>query len=322
MRRKLKEENRMRTSGKAGVVSAWAVVLGTTMAAGSVHLGANASIGGRRLLPRTNPWNRDISSVPVDPRSSAIIAAIGADTPLHPDFGARYNGIPYMVVSGSQPKVPVTFRYNAESDHGLYPIPPNAPIEGGPQSTTDRHVLILDKDHWKLYELYDAHPIDGGKRWLAGSGAIFDLRSNNLRRAGFTSADAAGLPILPGLVRYDEVVEQGAIQHALRCTVAHSRRAYVYPARHFASPSTDPDLPPMGMRLRLKASYDISSFPPAVQVILRALKHYGMIVADNGGNLYIPGASDPRWDDEAMSQLRRVRAQDFEVVKMGQLITH
>lgn len=289
-----------------------------------VKLGANASLGGKRLLPDDNPWNQDVSKEPIDPNSDQIIASIGANRPLHPDFGTVYqgapSGIPYIVVPGNQKKVPVTFTYNDESDPGPYPVPPGAPIEGGPKAKGDRHILMLDRDNWKLYELFSAYP-DGMGGWKAGSGAIFDLKSNKLRPAGWTSADAAGLPILPGLVRYDEVVEQKAIKHALRFTVVKSRRAYVYPATHFASRRTDPNLPPMGMRVRLKADYDVSKFPPECQVILRALKTYGMIVADNGGNWFVSGAPDPRWNDDNLHALKKVKGRDFEVIKMGKLVT-
>jgi hypothetical protein len=251
------------------------------------------------------------------------VSSIGRDVRLHPDFGANYNGgpfgIPYVVVAGNAPKVPVRFEYADESDPGPYPIPPNPPIEGGPKSTGDRHVLMLDRDNWKLYELFAVYP--DGKGWKAGSGAIFDLRSNKLRPAGWTSADAAGLPILPGLVRYDEVMEQKEIRHALRFTVQRTRRAYVYPATHFASRSNDENVPPMGMRVRLKADYDVTKFPASAQVVLRCLKTYGMILADNGSNWFISGAPDPRWSDEEMSTLKRVTGKDLEVVKMGPLTT-
>jgi hypothetical protein len=284
---------------------------------------AGASLGGKRVFPADNPWNRDISGAPVDPNSDRLVASIGADRNLHPDFGTVYqgapNGIPYIVVPGTQPRAPVQFRYPDESDPGPYPIPPDAPIEGGPNSRGDRHVLVIDRDHWMLYELFSAYP--EGKSWRAGSGAIFDLSSNKLRPAGWTSADAAGLPIFPGLVRYDEVMERKVISHALRFTVVHSRRAYVYPARHFASRSTDPNLPPMGMRVRLKATYDISRFPPPARVILTALKKYGMIVADNGGDWFLSGAPDPRWDDEQLSTLKQVKGRDFEVVRMEGIVT-
>jgi hypothetical protein len=201
----------------------------------------------------------------VDPNSANLIASIGNDAALHPDFGTTYqgapNGIPYIVVAGSQPPVPINFTsYGYESDPGPYPVPPNAPIEGGPNSKGDRHVLVIDRDRWKLYELFNAHPADRGASWKAAGGAIFDLKSNALRQIGWTSADAAGLPIFPGLVRYDEVFEQREIKHALRFTVGRTRRAYVNPARHYASGDTDPNLPPMGMRVRLKASFDISKY--------------------------------------------------------------
>jgi hypothetical protein len=291
----------------------------------AIALGPNVSLRGRRLFPADNPWNQDISRQPIDPMSARIIARIGEEKPLHPDFGTVYagapNGIPYVVVSGRQQRVPVRFGYPDESDPGPYPVPPDAPIEGGPNGRGDRHVLILDRDAWKLYELFSAHPEPDGEGWRASSGAIFDLNSNASRPAGWTSADAAGLPILPGLVRYDEAVEAGRIAHALRFTVRKTRRAYVPPARHFASPHADEDLPPMGMRVRLKANYDTRRFPKVARVVLEALKRYGMIVADNGGDWFLSGAPDPRWDDEALSSLKRVKGRDFEVVLMGPLTT-
>jgi hypothetical protein len=215
----------------------------------------------------------------------------------------------------------VTFDYADESDPGPYPLPTDAPIEGGTASRGDRHVLVLDRDHWKLYELYAAYPIPLTRNWTAGSGAIFDLGSNGLRPAGWTSADAAGLPIFPGLVRYDEVAGQGVLRHALRFTVQHTRRAYLAPARHFASSDTSPNLPPMGMRVRLKASFDISGFPPSARVILQALKTYGMMVADNGGDWFISGAPDARWNDAELNTLKQVTGSNFEVVLMGALVT-
>jgi hypothetical protein len=288
-------------------------------------LGANVSLKGRRPFPDDNPWNRDISQAPVDPSSDAIIASIGLAKSLHPDFGTVYNGapsgIPYVVVDSRQPRVPVTFRYPDESDPGPYPIPPNAPIEGGPKADGDRHVLVIERDIWKLYETFSSFPQDGGKSWKAGSGAVFDLSSNRLRPAGWTSADAAGLPIFPGLVRYDEVMEQKAILHALRFTVVHSRRAYVPPATHFASTHKDANLPPMGMRVRLKASVDISKFSAPVRVILTAMQRYGMIVADNGSDWFLSGAPDPRWNDEEIQTMKRIKGHDFEVVKMEGMVT-
>jgi hypothetical protein len=261
----------------------------------------------------------------VDPNSDALIASIGLGKGLHPDFGANWDGgpfgIPYVVVAGSTARVPVSFDYADESDPGPYPIPPDAPIEGGPESDGDRHVLVIDRDNWMLYELFYAFPLDGGSSWSAGSGAIFDLSSNELRPAGWTSADAAGLPIFPGLARYDEVVEGGEIRHALRFTVSQTRRAYVYPARHWASADTSSDLPPMGMRVRLKAEFDISGFPPSARVVLQALKTYGMIVADNGGDWFISGAPDARWNDDELNTLKTVLGSNFEVVRMGTVVT-
>jgi hypothetical protein len=286
---------------------------------------ADTNLGTKQIFPATDPWNRDVSADEIDPDSAALIASIGNHRPLHPDFGTVYNGapcgIPFIVVSGNQPRVAVEFDTKDQSDPGPYPIPPDAPIEGGPQSTGDRHVLVIDRDAWKLYELWSATPIDGGKSWKAGSGAIFDLKTDAPRPAGWTSADAAGLPILPGLARYDEVVEKGVIDHALRFTIQRTRRAYVAPARHFASRSNDPHLPPMGMRVRLKSSFDVSGFPPSAKVILIALKKYGMILADNGSNWFISGAPDPRWNDDDLGTLRRVKGGDLEVLKMSDVVT-
>ncbi|MBT4140737.1 MAG: hypothetical protein HOE48_22685, partial [Candidatus Latescibacteria bacterium] len=243
----------------------------------------NLNLGELTVFPLDNPWNQDISKAKVDSNSDALIASIGLDKNLHPDFGTVWqgapNGIPYAIVRGDQPKVSVTFQYDDESDPGPYPIPKGVPIEGGPDGKGDRHVIVIDRDNAMLYELFSAFPDTNSPNWKAGSGAIFNLKSNDLRPAGWTSADAAGLPIFPGLVRYEEAVEKGAIEHALRFTVRRSRRAYVYPARHFASSLRDPNLPPMGMRVRLKVDYDISGFPPVAQVVLTALKRYGMFVA-------------------------------------------
>jgi hypothetical protein len=214
----------------------------------------------------------------------------------------------------------MTFGYDEESDPGPYPIPPDAPIEGGPLSSGDRHILVFDRDALLLYETWSTYPSGGG--WDAGSGAVFDVtRSSALRPAGWTSADAAGLPILPGLVRYDEVVLRGEIRHALRFTVRRTRRAYVHPARHFASDDPSPALPPMGMRVRLKASFDVSGFPPQARVVLLALQRYGMFVADNGSDWYVSGAPDLRWDDDDLGSLKTLRGRDFEVVRMGPAVT-
>ena len=307
------------------IVLAYAGCRSSTDTVGSDPDPSTEGIAGRRMFPADNPWNKDISSEAVDPASDVLINTCGASAQLHPDFGTTWLGapigIPYVVVRGSQQKVPVSFYYADESDPGPYPIPANAPIEGGADANGDRHVLVVDADNWKLYELFDARPVDGGARWTAGSGAVFDLSSNNLRPAGWTSADAAGLPILPGLVRYDEVVELKEIRHALRFTCPTTRRAYVAPARHFASSRTDASQPPMGMRVRLKASVNISGYAPNVQVILRALKTYGMFLADNGSSFYLTGAHDMRWNDEELSTMKQLRGRDFEVVKMGAIVT-
>jgi len=284
----------------------------------------SGSLAGRLPYPAGSAWNTDISSSPVDSNSDSLIARCGASRSLHPDFVTTYagapNGIPYVIVHGSQAKVPVSFDYSDESDPGPYPIPTYAPIEGGSSSSGDRHVLVIDWDHWKLYELFDSHPQNGGASWTAGSGAIWNLTTGAPRPAGWTSADAAGLPIFLGLVRYDEVIEQGLIRHALRFTCPATRKAYVAPASHWASSSTDPNLPPMGMRVRLKSSVDISGFSPHLQVILRALQHYGMFVADNGSGFYLSGAPDPRWSDDELHDLGAVHGSDFEVVKMGTVV--
>ena len=287
------------------------------------ELGANADLGGLRLLPDDSLWHRDISEEPVDRNSEQILARVGLDKPLHADFGSEWRGvpigIPYVVISKDQAKVSVTFTYAEESDPGPYPIPSDAPIEGGPDSDGDRHILVLNRDTWKLWELFNAFP-DGHGGWKADSGAIWDLKKNHTRPTGWTSADAAGLPILPGLVRYDEVVERGALTHAVRFTLSKTRRAYLRPASRWASKYHDDDLPPMGMRVRLKADYDLSGFAPEVQVILLGLKKYGMILADNGKDNYISGAPDPRWRDRALRQLKRVTTKDLEVVEMNDMM--
>ena len=270
-----------------------------------------------RLFPKDNHWNLRVDKLPVAANSNAVVERIGADDNAHADFGSgTYNGgpigIPYKTVSKHQKRVPVSFDYAEESDGKRYPIPRNVPIEGGPDAEGDRHVIVVDRDRCKLYELFAAFPRDGGA-WHAGSGAIWNLKSNKMRPKDWTSADAAGLPILPGLARYDEV-KRGKIDHALRFTVPETRRAFVYPARHFASDQTDPDLPPMGLRFRLKASFDTSSFPRQSRVVLRALKRYGMIVADNGAAWYVSGAPHKRWDNDDLHSLHDVRGSDFEVV--------
>jgi hypothetical protein len=268
------------------------------------------------IFPASNPWNQRVDRLPVAANSDAIIRSIGADDTLHPDFGSGVwegapIGIPITVVRRGQRKVRVAFEYADESDRGPYPIPRNVKIEGGRQSDGDRHALILDRDNCRLYELFALYPSANG--WRAGSGAIWNLRSNRLRPAGWTSADAAGLAILPGLARYDEVA-RGRIDHALRFTVSRTRRAYVYPARHFASSATDPNLPPMGLRLRLKASFRTAGYPRQARIVLEALKRYGMMVSDNGSDWYITGAPDPRWSNEQLRALKRVPGSAFEVV--------
>jgi hypothetical protein len=275
-----------------------------------------------QMFPPDNIWNTPVDGLPLDPQSAAYVSSIGATTGLHPDFGTVWEGapigIPYTVVPGDQPTVPVSFEYSDESDPGSYPIPPNPPIEGGPNSTGDRHILIVDQDHCKLYELYSAYPQPDGS-WTAGSGAIWDLNSHLLRPDGWTSADAAGLPILPGLVRYDEV-QAGAVNHAIRFTAVRTQRAYVWPARHRASSITDPNVPPLGQRFRLRASFDVSPYPPEVRVILTAMKRYGIILADNGSNWYISGAPDSRWNDSNLGMLRNVKGSEFEAVDVSGLM--
>jgi hypothetical protein len=278
---------------------------------------SSPQISGCPVFPADNPWNRDISNDPVDPNSGNYIAHMnGATRFLHPDFGSNLTyGIPYVVVAGTQPKVPVTFDYSDESDPGPYPIPPDAPIEGGANSTGDRHILVLERDSCLLYETWNSRFVGPG--WHCGSGAIFNLRSNQLRPDTWTSADAAGLPVLPGLVRYDEAVVAGEIRHAVRFTVQSTQRAYIHPATHYASSNTDPNAPPMGLRVRLKASYDLSRFTGASKVILTALKKYGMFVADNGSDWYISGATDSRWNDTDLNQMKTVPGSAFEVVQTG-----
>ena len=269
------------------------------------------------VFPRSNPWNRSVDELPVADNSATIIDSIGADEGLHADFGSgRWEGgpigIPITVVGRHQDKSRVRFEYADESDPGPYPIPRDVAIEGGRRSDGDRHAIIVDKHACTLYELFALYPTSSGG-WRAGSGAIWDLRSNELRPEGWTSADAAGLPILPGLARYDEV-RRGRINHALRFTVQETRRAYVYPARHFASSSNDPALPPMGLRLRLKADFDISGFPRQARIVLTALKRYGMMLADNGSDWYISGAPHRRWNNDALHTLGDVAGSNFEVV--------
>jgi hypothetical protein len=288
-------------------VRAFAIGVAALVLGGAAHTPRLASCG---LFPADNPWNTRVDSLPVASNSDAIIASIGAGTGLHPDFGSGKwaggtIGIPYDVVDGTTIKkwTKLKFQYADESDAGPYPIPKKVHVEHG----SDRHALIVDTSTCKLYELFSLK----GKR--AGSGAIWNLGSNALRPDGWTSADAAGLPILPGLARYDEVAA-GSIDHALRFTVRRTRKAHVWPARHDASSLTDPNLPPMGLRVRLKASFDTSGFPPQARVVLEALKRYGIMVADNGSSWYVSGAPDPRWSNDDLHTLGRVKGSDFEVV--------
>jgi hypothetical protein len=275
------------------------------------------------VFPRTSHWNQRVDRLPLHPRSREIVGAVGRSRGVHADFGSGLYeggpiGIPFKVVRGGQKRVPVRFEHASESDRGPYPIPSDVPIEGGRRSDGDRHVIVIDRSRCRLHELFAAYPEDGGRRWRAGSGAIWNLRSNRLRPRGWTSADAAGLPILPGLARYDEV-RRGEIRHALRITVPRTRRAFVYPARHFASRSNDPSLPAMGQRVRLRRGFDVSAFSRQARVVLRALKRHGAIVADNGSPWYVSGAPSRGWDNDDLHSLGRVRGADFEVVDTGRL---
>src|SRR5215211_6018336 len=292
------------------IIAFAALVLVSILACGQpgATLALSPLIGGCPIFPANNVWNTPIDTLPVDARSAAYVNSIGANTAFHPDFGSNPDyGIPYVIVPASQAGVSVTFDEPDESDGGLYPIPANPPVEGG----SDHHILIVQQDTCKLYELYAAERQGGS--WQAFSGAIFDLRSNALRPDTWTSADAAGLPILPGLVRRDEVLA-GEINHALRFTAVRTRGSYIWPARHEASDITDLNVPPMGPRFRLKASFDISGYPAYAQVILRALKKYGMILADNGSNWYVSGTQDTGWDDDALNTLKQLRGSNFEAV--------
>jgi len=296
--------------------------VGLLVAASSGQAGAaGPTIAGCPLQPADNVWNVRVGGLSVAANSASYVSTIGNAGTLHPDFGAGTwdggpIGIPFVTVPGNQPKVPVSFGYADESDPGPYPVPVNPPIEGGPQSTGDRHILIVDTENCKLYELYSAYPQSDGS-WYADSGAVFDLTSNSLRPDTWTSADAAGLPILPGLVRYDEVAS-GAILHALRFTAPVTQKKHVWPARHDASSNTSATVPPMGQRFRLKPAFDFSSYPATVKVILTALRDYGMILADNGSSWYLSGVPDARWnDDELVTWLKKVPGSAFEAVDVS-----
>ena len=283
------------------------------------------TLAGCPMFPADSIWNARVDTLPLDPGSASFIATIGPGVGLHPDFGSGSwdggpIGIPFVLVPGSQAPAAIAFDYEDESDPGPYPIPPDPPIEGGRESDGDRHVLVVDRDRCLLYETWSTYSqLDG--TWRAGSGAVFDLGSHELRPDTWTSADAAGLPILPGLVRYDEVAA-GAIRHAIRFTAARTRRAYVWPARHYASSSTDPARPPMGQRFRLRATFDLAPFPPAVRTILMAMKLYGIILADNGSNWYVSGVPDERWDNDALRALKQVKGSDFEAVDVSGLMLY
>ncbi len=289
---------------------------------------AGPTIAGCPVFPVDNYWNTPVDHLPLDPNSAAYVAALDPETGLHPDFGSGlYDGgpigIPYLLIPGGTPRVAISFDYADESDPGPYPIPANPPIEGGPQSDGDRHILLVDQDHCLLYEVYHGVP-SGDGTWQAGSGAVFDLRSNALRPADWTSADAAGYPIFAGLVRYDEAAS-GEIKHALRFTAEAIRDAYTWPARHHAEcggrSADDLTVAPMGQRFRLKASLDISGYPRDVQVILTAMKRYGVVLADCGSNWYISGAPDERWNnDELVASLRNITGSDFEAVDVSSLM--
>ena len=288
--------------------------------------GQLSTLNGFVPFPPSSLWNTDISLAPVDVNSTNLINFIGTGVTVHADFGSgtyagQSIGIPYQVVAGTQPKVNLKLgAYATEDDPGPMPIPSNALIEGYPNpGTGDRHVLVLDKDGCWLYELGNAHLKSGA--WSADAASVWDMTISEQRPYTWTSADAAGLPIFPGLARYDEVAS-GAINHALRFTVPKTRQAFTPPASHWASSITDPNAPPMGMRLRLKASFDISGFSAQNQVILRALKQYGLILADNGSGIYISGAPDPRWNNSDLHQLGKLTASDFEVVQMNEIYTN
>ena len=301
----------------AGVVLAAALAVAIPRAAEAQQV-----IGGCLVLPANNIWNTPIDTLPVLSNSSSMVTTIGASTGFHADFGAGLwdggpIGIPFITVAGSQTKYPATFLYADESDSGPYAVPLNAPIEGGSSSSGDRHAIAIDTTNCILYELYDAYP--QASSWNADSGAIYDLKSNALRPAGWTSADAAGLPIMPGLITYDEV-QSGEIKHAIRFTVPQSRRAYVWPARHYASSLTGTQYPRMGERFRLKATFDISSYPADVQVILRAMKKYGIILADNGSAWYISGEPDDRWNNTNLHTLGNLLGSNFEAVDASSLM--
>jgi hypothetical protein len=301
----------------------FAIVLSALVCSAQGAPPSSPNAGQCPVLPSDNIWNVPVDQLPVDANSQAYLVSGGQTSPLHPNFGSgTYDGdtigMPVTIVPGTQPRVSVTFADPSQSDNGPYPIPPDVLIEGGTNSTGDRHALVLDKDNCVLYELYDATPNPDGS-WNAGSGAIFDLRCDCLRPETWTSADAAGLPIYPGLVRYDEAAS-GVISHAIRVTLPQTQRAYIWPARHYASTLTALTYPPMGQRFRLKADVDITGYDPLVQVILVALKRYGMILADNGSSWFICGTPDERWNNDTLAQLKQLQGSDFEAVDSSSLM--
>jgi hypothetical protein len=301
----------MRTAARLAVVFLVAAVPGS---AAALRLPAAPRCS---IFPSSNPWNRRVDKLPVAANSATLIGSIGLDTGLHADFGSGTwdggpIGIPFDVVTRATPRTKVSFEYSDESDHVGYPIPRRVHIEYG----SDHHALLVDRDACRLYELGGLERAGG--HWQGWAGAVWSLRSNRLRPAGWTSADAAGLPIFPGLARWDEA-QRGVIDHALRFTAARTRRAYVWPARHYASSSTDPSLPPMGLRVRLKASFDVRPFPRQARIVLVALKRYGMLLADNGSSWYISGAPSPGWSNDQLHTLGRVKGSDFEVVDASSL---
>lgn len=307
-------------------IAATTIAVAQSNPCNNISQGQEGSLNGFVPFPSSSLWNTNIASAPIDPNSASIISFIGGSTPLHPDFGAglyqgQTMGIPYVVVPGNEPMVTINYTaYGDESDPGPMPIPLNAQIEGYPNpGNGDRHVLVLDKGNCWLYELYGAYK-EGPSLWNAASGAVWDLENNEQRPYTWTSADAAGLPIFPGLVRYDEVAS-GAINHAIRVTLQYSKQAFTPPASHWAANSSNSLAAPMGMRLRLKASFDISRFSAANQVILTALKQYGAIMADNGSSMFITGTPDPRWNNNDLGNLHSVTASDFNVLLISPLYT-
>jgi len=315
---------------RVGLITLIGVVFSLAPTSFSLAQKANPTIGGCPVFPADNIWNTPVNQMPVDPRSRQYVSSIGAEKGLHPDFGSSKIdgapiGIPFIVVPMKQPKVTISFRNfgdehhaSDESDTGAYPIPRTAPIEGGPKSKDDRHVIVVQEGSCTLFELYKSVPNADGS-WSAVSAARFDLAGHELRIDGWTSADAAGLPIFPGLVRAEEIAA-GEIRHALRFTAPRTRNQYVWPARHFASSDSDESLPPLGQRFRLRANFDLSRFSQTNQIILRALQTYGMILADNGSSWFLSGAPHSDWSDDQLRELRQVKGSDFEAVDVSSLM--